>query len=91
MSSVPFLRPGQDQCDLSKRGEIRVRGPPTGEGGAADCRPSLCGESHRADTATYGINVTERLFVSSVSVADVNWTVIGGLHDGLNVTVPVIV
>jgi len=51
----------------------------------------LCCESQRADTATYGISVTERLFVVSVSVADVNWTVIGGLHDGLNVTLAVIV
>jgi hypothetical protein len=36
-----------------------------------------------------GIKVTERLFVWSVSVAAVNWTVIGGLHDGLNVAVAV--
>jgi len=33
------------------------------------------------------INVTERLFVVSVSVSDVNLTVIGGLHDGENVAV----
>ncbi len=64
---------------------------PRAKGEAASCRPSLCCESQRADTATYGISVTERLFVVSVSVADVNWTVIGGLHDGLNVTLAVIV
>jgi hypothetical protein len=30
------------------------------------------------------IKVTDRLFVVSVSVADVNSTVMGGLHDGEN-------
>jgi hypothetical protein len=39
--------------------------------------------------SSQGISVTERLFVVSVRVADVNWTVIGGLHDGLNVAVAV--
>ena len=33
------------------------------------------------------ISLTERLFVVSVSVSDVNLTVIGGLHDGENVAV----
>ena len=39
--------------------------------------------------SSQGISVTERLFVVSVSVAAVNWTVSGGLHDGLNVAVAV--
>jgi hypothetical protein len=37
------------------------------------------------------INLTERLFVVSVSVADVNWTVIGGLQLGEKVAVTEIV
>jgi len=66
----------------TRTGQTRVKG------GAAGRRPSLfAADLSEPARRPQGIKVTERLFVVSVRVAEVNWTVIGGLHDGLNTAV----
>ncbi len=50
-----------------------------------------CGVNRSEPPRPPQINLTERLFVVSVSVAEVNWTVIGGLQLGEKVAVTEIV
>jgi hypothetical protein len=80
---VPFLPPEGTLAEIA--GGVRSR--PTRRGGGIS-PPLLVVRIAASDTGPpQGINVTERLFVVSVSTSEVNWTVIGGLQSGLNVAV----
>jgi hypothetical protein len=77
--------PRTKRRDLTKRSR-------NGEG-AASGRPLLVLRVAASDTIPSGnqINVTEMLFVVSVSTSEVNRTSIGGVQSGWNVAVAVIV
>jgi hypothetical protein len=85
--SVPLLPPKGAPAEIAGG----VRSHPTRRGGGISPPPPCGANRSERHGSPQGINVTERLFVVSVSTSEVNWTVIGGLQSGLNVAVASIV